>query len=190
MARSRYAKKNRDQDWLTLGEWSAEFAAAAGDRFEAFQERLKRSKRHDRIQRSWRSFYSRDKSVSGDLTEIGEGGTRGEVLLLKPNRYARLVRDHVTLVQQTPTKPEPMAANSDPRSQDQVKLARGICEHYKREHDLEGKKAERSFVAELCGDSYLHVPWDPEAGREALAGPLGEVESEPGAEPGGATESD
>jgi hypothetical protein len=165
--------------WGNLPEWSAEFAAAAIDRHEAHQEHLKRSKRHDRIRRMWSTVFMRGKNGACDETEIGSGGRRGETLFVTPNRLGRLVRDHVTMVVQTKSLPDPMAANSDAASQDQVALSKGIIEHYKREADLEGVKAERAFVAEICGDSYLHVPWDPDLGNEVAWDDQSAEETEP-----------
>lgn len=163
------SKKDKAQDWGTLTEWSPDFAAAAIDRWKAQQERLKSSKLHDRIQRAWRTFYMRGKGGNCDNTTIQDAGNKGEVLRLHVARFGRLVRDHLTLVQQTKTSPDPMAKNSDTESQGQVKIGRGVIEHYRREFDLEGVKYERAMVAELCASSYLHVMWDAGAGEEALA---------------------
>ncbi len=159
------AKRSREF-FANTDEWSEDFAAAVIDRRDAFQKRLKSSKRHDRIKRMWATVFMRNADGDCDETEISSGGRKGETLFVTPNRLGRLVRDHVTMVVQTKSLPEPQAANSDAESQDQVALAKGIIEHYKREADLEGVKAERAFVAEICGDSYLHVPWDADAGQE------------------------
>ena len=162
-----------DKNWLTRPQFSVEFAAAAIDRFDAEQKRLVDSKLHDRIQRTWRHVYARASDGSCDTTLIGATGRKGETLLLQPNRFGRIIRNHVTTVQQTKSNPEPWAANTDAASQRQTVLARGIIEHYRREHDLEGLKGDRVFVSEICGDSYVHVYWDPDAGRERLASPTG-----------------
>ena len=159
------AKRSREF-FANLDPYSEDFASAVIDRRDAFQKRLKSSKRHDRIKRMWSTVFMRDSDGNCDETEISSGGRKGETLFVTPNRLGRLVRDHVTMVEQTKSLPEPMAANSDAESQDQVALAKGIIEHYKREADLEGVKSERAFVAEICGDSYLHVPWDADAGQE------------------------
>lgn len=161
------AKNKRDKRfWLTHEPYSPEFAAAAFERFEAHQKRLKTSKLHHRIKRMWATVYMRSRDGNCDETEITTGGRNEETMFITSNRLGRIIRDHVTMVVQTKSLPEPMAANSDAESQDQVALAKGIIEHYKREADLEGIKAERALVAEICGVSYLHVPWDAQLGRE------------------------
>lgn len=175
------AKRDRTF-WANHPAWSEEFAAAAFERHEAHQEHLKRSRRHDRIRRMWGTVFMRAPDGACDETSVQSGGRRGETLFITPNRLGRLVRDHITMVTQTKSLPEPMAANSDAESQDQVELAKGIIDHYKREADLESLKAERAFVAEICGDSYLHVQWDSEAGQEVAVADAGETfgEDEPG----------
>jgi hypothetical protein len=179
MAKRRARKSAKDTYWLSLEAWSVDFSAAALERYDAEQERLKASKRHDRIQRAWRAYYARTKNGECDTTSVIEAGERGEVLLLRPNRFARLIRDHLTLVQQTPSKPNPIAANTDAASQRQSVIARGIVEHYKRDSNLESLKLARAEVAELCGDSYLHAPWDTDAGREVAADTSAGADGEP-----------
>lgn len=158
------------ENWLKLKPYSAGFAAAALERHESFQKRLQSTKQHGRMKRSWAMYYSRSHNGGGvDETELNASGERGEIVSLAPATYRRLIQDRVSLVQQTPPDPEPIALNTDPESQAQCSLVLGILDHYKREAHLEELGVERFEMASVLSESYMHVRWDGNLGDLAAA---------------------
>lgn len=157
--------KKPEQFWANLPDFSAEFAEAVMDRFEDSQKRLRASKLHDRMKRSWMMYYSRSADGSCDETHVTTAGQRDELTLISPNRYWRLTQDNLTLVMEAPPDYEPIALNSDPESQAQCALATGILDWYKRTAHLEDLGVERSEIAMVLAESFEHVRWDPNAGE-------------------------
>lgn len=155
-------------NWLSLPAFSGEFAAQAFARFEDGQDRMRYSRQHTRMLRSWRKYHSRADDSGCDETEVNQGGEQGEVLLLSPNRYRRLIQDQLALVMQTPPDFQAEAVNTDPESQAQCALALGVLDQYKRTAHLEDIGVERSEVALVLGESYLHIRWDSSRGREVM----------------------
>ncbi|HEX2675173.1 MAG TPA: hypothetical protein VHM19_01000, partial [Polyangiales bacterium] len=156
--------------WLTYEPFSTDFAKAAMDRFEAEQKRLKSSKRHDRIRRAWERVYSRDKNGACDNTLIQQRGTRGEILELQPNRFARILRDNMSDVRTSPPKFVPEALNSSAKSQDQAALGKGVLKWYERKLKLLDARIERVEIMQLASESVQHIWWDYQKGREAAVG--------------------
>lgn len=162
------ASANRDTavNWQTLTPFSTAFAAAAIERFEEHQQHIKQTKLSDRVRRSVQMYYLLARDGSWDETKINLSGDKAEIVNLAPATYRRIIQDRVSLVMQTPPDFEPLALNTDPESQSQCSLARGILDHYKREKNLEGLGVDRFEMASAMSASYTHVRWDYDAGPE------------------------
>jgi len=156
-------------NWLGLTEYSEAFASAALDRFRAHEERLRTSKRHSRMLRSWQMYYKYGAGGACDDTEINTAGSDQEILVIHSSRYRRNIQDYLALVMQTPPEPTPMAINSDPESEAQSMLCRGVLDWYRRVGHLEDMRVERAEVAAVFGESYAHARWDPDLGEEKRA---------------------
>jgi len=163
------SRRSDEKFWLTLPQYSAEFAAEAMARFRAKWERLRSTKRHNRMLRSWLMYYKYGRNGACDDTEIGEAGKKGELLLIHSSRYRRNIQDYLAQVMQTPPEPRPMALNSDPESQAQSMLCQGILDWYRRVGHLEAQRTERAEVAAVMGESFAHARWDPELGDKKRA---------------------
>jgi hypothetical protein len=160
------AERKRDTvSWLTHKGFSPDFARAALDRFEAEQKRLRESKRHDRIWRAWQVVYSRDKDGGCDNTSIQRKGPQGEVLELRPNRFARILRDNLNAVRISPPNFEPQALNSSAKAQDQALVASGILDWYQRRLHLPAMRVRRVEYMQLAGEAVQHIWWDAQRGR-------------------------
>lgn len=159
------------QNWLALGAYSEEFAKATLERFRGHVEWLKQTKRHDRAQRSWEKVYGLAKGGAVDITQLQRAGDGGEVTVYRPNRYARLIRDQVTLVEQTLPDYQPVAGNTDRETQSATKLSLGILQHYRRKLHLDDLRVERTELGLIMSVSYQHVRWDIREG-EKLISPL------------------
>lgn len=162
--------KRPAESWLTLPTFSADFAKAVIDRFEAEQKRLKESKRHDRIWRTWQVVYSRDKNGGCDNTSIQRKGPQGEILELRPNRLARLIRDNLNAVRTSPPNFEPQALNSSAKAQDQALVASGILAWYERRLHMPAMRIRRVQYMQIAGEAVQHIYFDPQRGRPVGVG--------------------
>lgn len=152
--------------WLEEEHYASAFAKAAIARFDAAQKRLRKSKRHDRIQRAWQMLYARDKDGSCDNTHINRKGAQGEILTCNVNRFARILRDQQTDIRNSPPNFEPEAINSSAKAQDAAKLARGILEWYSKELHLNEHRVHRVELLQIATEAVQHLRWDPLEGRE------------------------
>ena len=156
------------ENWLEVDYFDRRLAVAAKERKQDHFERMRDSKLHKRMFESWRLYYSRGKTGDCDDTFINLTGDRREIVNLFPATYRRLVQDRISLVMQMPPEAEPIAINTDPESQAQCALVRGILDHYNREIHLEEQGLERFEMASVLGAGFQHVRWDPELGAGAM----------------------
>lgn len=167
--------------WAAIEPLSPRFAEAVMQRFDAGIEHLKTSNRHARIQRAWSKVYSRGAHGHVDDTEISAGGNNGEVLHVSTKRFARLLRDQIALVVQTPPDYEPMALNTDHESQAQVALVQGIMLWYRQVADLSRLRVDQARMSLMATEGWKHIRWeptegqrirkDPQSGRISVGGP-------------------
>lgn len=157
--------------WYDTKPYAPQFAAAAVDRFDAHQERLRKSRLYDRMRRAWLTYYSRDSKDAGcDNTDIALAGERGELLILKPNRFRRLINDQLDVVRQTQPDYEPIAINTDAESQAQVQLVLSLLDDSSRRHNRPAQRVLQAEVAALFGEGILHGRWDGDKGKLAMVG--------------------
>ena len=150
--------KTRDQQYFaTLEHFSADFANAVVERFKAHCEGLRSSHRHNRMHRAWCMYYSRSDSGDWDDTEIQEGGSLGELTLIRPNLFRNLMQHQLNLVTQAPPGFECVAINTDSESLSQAILGNGILDYYLRVHHLDDLRRRRAKIALLLGESFLMV---------------------------------
>lgn len=167
--------KDPTRAWYDTKPYAPNFAAAAIDRFDSHQERLRKSRLYDRMRRSWLTYYSRDSKDAGcDNTDISLAGERGELLILKPNRFRRLINDQLDVVRQTLPDYEPIAINTDAESQAQVQLVLSLLDDSSRRHNRPAQRVLQAEVAALFGEGILHGRWDGDRGKVAMVDNQGE----------------
>lgn len=169
-----------ESSWLEADEYSAAFAAAVVERFDSAQKRLRKSKRHDRIQRAWQLLYARDKDGSCDATQLQLRGNKGEIVQIHIARFARILRDQQTDIRNSPPNFEPEASDSSAQSQDDAKLARGILEWYQKELDLNEFRVRRVETLQIGTEAAQHIWWDPMRGKAIAVEDTEESEPEEG----------
>jgi hypothetical protein len=162
-------------DFTSLDAYHQDFAAACMERFTTSSNELKADRRHDRMRRAWMKYYSRAEDSGVDETELNRAGERGEITLLKPNRWRRIVGDQVNQVAQQPGNPEPLALNTNPDSQTQVRLAKAIIKWYRTTAHVDSLKVDAARMAAVLLSAHWHVRWDLEEGPERGADNKGQA---------------
>lgn len=164
------AAKKPERAWYDTDPYDQAFSRAVLEKFRAHQDVLKRSKLYERMKRAWALFYHRDRNADCDNTDIQFGGERGEIIILKPARFRRLINDQVDVVRQTLPNYEPVALNTDAESQAQTQLVLSILEDSGRRHHRPEQRVASAEMAALLGESVLHGRWDPNKGRVLATG--------------------
>ena len=167
---SRSLSGRDDKPWMAYE--GAELAARVLDRFAAHKERLKSSKRHARMLRSWCAYNARGKDGSWDTTEISEGGQAGELTLIKPNEYRNLAQHTLQLATASQPAYDAVAGNTDAESQAQAILGQGLLDYYHHSKGLDELRKRRSETAIVLGESFLLAPWSDNAGAKYLSKPV------------------
>lgn len=160
---------DRQNNWLALPTFGADFTAAAIERFGSREERLKDSHLADRMKRSWCEYYLRDEkggcSAGIDKSKLNLEGERGEIIDLSPAIYRQKIQSRISLAVQTPPATEAVALNTDSKSQRQCRLALGVIDYYRTVHHVEDLRLERFEMSSVLAESYLHVRWDKQKGK-------------------------
>lgn len=168
--------KTTQNDRFFLAEPKSEdLAKRIVERFQHHTHRLKGSNRHDRIMRTWRTYYSRSNDGNWDDTHITPGGEQGELSIFRPNEFRNLILHILTMATSAPPNYDPQAINTDAESLQAAILARGLLDYYNHALDLAKKRKTRGEIAMVCGESFLYAPWDPTMGEQYAADENGKV---------------
>lgn len=141
-----------------------------------YRDRLLQEGRLDLWRRSERTYYGQDaEGGMANSAAVTFGGEDGELVMIRVNHYASILKGLLaTAVSKRPAY-EPRASNSDAESAQQVTLARSLLEFYQREIDIEGVRIETARSAELFGEAYTAIRWNPFIGKPVgLVGPDGQ----------------
>lgn len=161
----------------------ADLAQRVLERFEHGASRLKDTRRDRRITRAWRSYYARSDQGTWDTTEIADGGSAGELTLIKPNEFRNLLQHTLTLATASPPAYDPVAVSTDSESQAQTALARGLLDYYHKSKGFDDWRKRRAEIALLMGESMLIAPWDSNSGEvyltQSVAGADGKTVDRP-----------
>lgn len=95
------------------------------------------------FRRQWRSnchYYGVSPGSNAQTDMIRAGGKSGQLAMIKVNHYRNLGQHLVQLTTSQKPSPQPIATNTDAKSQKQVTLSKGILDYYSRE-----KRIDRSL---------------------------------------------
>lgn len=146
---------------------SDKLPGAVWHRFKHGQSALRSSGKHDRLQRSWRTYYARgDKGQWGDTTQIGKGGKRGELTQISPNHYRNLTQHVLSMITGAPPNRGAEAGNTDADGMQQAMLADGIVEHFAHDGGLDQRIAKALEMSLVLTESWIGGVWDPNLGDE------------------------
>lgn len=113
----------------------------------------------------WRNSMS-TYTKSGDRNgHIMNGGEYGEYSIMGVNHYHNLINHIVAMTTQQKPTFEPMATNTDYKSQSQTILAGALLEYYMNEKHLDRIVKNAVQYAILYGEGFVKVEWESEAGE-------------------------
>lgn len=113
----------------------------------------------------WRnsmSSYTRNGDLHG---QIIRGGAHGEISKICINHYRNLISHIVALTTQNKTSYEPIATNTDYKSQSQTILARSLLDYYLNEMKLDRLTKLAVQNAIIYGEGFIKVEWNASAGE-------------------------
>jgi hypothetical protein len=87
------------------------------------------------FRRMWRSlqhYYGISPGSNAQTDLVRSGGKAGQLAMMKVNHFRNLGQNIIQLTTSSRPSPQPVAANSDAKSQQQVSLAKGILDYYNR----------------------------------------------------------
>lgn len=97
--------------------------------------------------------------------QVQPGGQEGEYRTMNVNHFRNLLLHIKQLVTSQRPAFEPRAVNSDPKSQKQTILARGILDYYMREKRVERDLDTALDYALAFGEGFVHTRWDANLGN-------------------------
>lgn len=140
-------------------------AIAVFDRVAEFYEAITKNGMLD----LWRRVHAMYFGLSDDggehlSSDIQFGGSFDERVYAKANHFRSIVQYLVTVTVSERPEFSPRAINSDPKSMEQVPVARSVLEYYMRETGLERRTKSVMERAILYGRAYMWCSWDPGMG--------------------------
>lgn len=106
--------------------------------------------------RSYRTYYKPFRT----LGQLGVDGDKGQFTTMNVNHYRNLLQHLLVMVTQQRPWFEPMATNTDYKSQAQTVLARGLLEYYLREKRMDRVLKTACEFALTAGEGYVTAEWD------------------------------
>lgn len=141
-----------------------EIAKKIEAKFDEYRDWMVQTGYAARIQAAYNCFYG----FNSDGT-LRVARDAKEVANVNVNHYKSLIKRLHQLVTENKLAFQPRAKNSDTKSQIESDLAKGICEYYGDEKDMNGKLRDGVLGALIMFEHYLHAPWDVAEGYELTA---------------------
>jgi len=110
---------------------------ALHNKVDQFYNFMNQSGMFRRMWRSMQHYYGISPTSNAQSDMIRTGGRTGQLGMMKVNHFRNLAQNVIQLVTSQRPAPQPVAANSDAKSQQQVSLAKGILDYYNREKRIE-----------------------------------------------------
>lgn len=131
------------------------------DKVDNFYNYLLASGRLDLYRRSW-SYYYRPLLNGAMLNPAGE---QGELTTITTGNYRNLLSHLEVMTTQQKASFEPIAANSDVKSQSQVILCASLLDYYMKQKRLERNFKQSVKDALIFGEGFIRVEWDVTGGK-------------------------
>lgn len=121
------------------------------------------------------NYYGRGDSGRTSSSEILAGGNEGQLRMVKVNHVRNMGLHLLQLTTSQKPAPQPIATNSDARSQKQVVLAKGILEYYNREKRVGDVLRRAAECAILYSEGFVKSEWDAKIGDPVGRDETGEI---------------
>lgn len=154
----------QDAYWAAMPN-SADVVRELQARQSRYREWLDETRATRRALRSLRSYYGFGPNGTGDSTELGSSGERGEFVEMAVNEYGGLVEQ--AYAQLVATKPafQAVPKSGDYASRAQAAFADKLLTTVDTDNHLEEKEDEATKVGLLCREGWVALSWDKTAGE-------------------------
>lgn len=144
-----------------------DLAAEADRRVERFYGGLQNSFMYKRWCRAYRIYYGlAGQEDPFDISKAGQAGDRDQLTSIKINHAGSLARNSIALISQTVPEFEPIPANSDYETLEQVDWTKRALAYYMDTRGVGQKLYDTAQGAAIFGMSMLVPEWDPLAGEK------------------------
>ena len=156
--------------------WAAspieEIAQEIESKFDNYRQWLQTSGYSYRIRATYNTFYG--------FNDDGSIETRRDIdnlAHINVNHFKSLISRLHIMITESKLDFQPRAINSDPKSDIEANLAKGICEYYNAEKDMNAVTSEAVLSALIMLETYVHAPWDISEGYELTADEQGVIKT-------------
>lgn len=101
---------------------------------------------------------------NGTSHGISRGGKSSQLALMKVNHFRNLGQHLLQLTTSQRPAPQPIATNSDSKTQEQVIIAKGILEYYSREKRIDRILRQAAEQAIVYSEGYVLTEWNTKGG--------------------------
>ena len=105
-------------------------------------------------------YFGISPNNNGDTSQIRQGGKHGQISLIKVNHIRNIGQHLLQLTTSQRPSPDPVAVNSDAKSQKQSIIARGILDYYGREKRVDRQLRDSAEFAVVGGEGYVVTTWE------------------------------
>lgn len=111
-------------------------------------------------------------SQNGNSSQrVNEGGTEGELSLIKVNDLHNLVQNQLVMVTSQRPAGIARATNIDTQSLKAARIGSAIAEFYMSQAGFETKFVQATEIALLCDEGFIDLFWDKKKGKEIAYDP-------------------
>jgi len=143
---------------------SSEIGSEIKDRIDQFYVFMNQSGIFRRMWKSMAHYYGVSPTTNASTDGIRPGGRNSQLSMMKVNHFRNLGSHLIQLIMSQRIKPQPVAINSDAKSQRQTTIAAGVIDYYSREKRIDRKLREAVEAAVICGDGFVQTTFSPSGG--------------------------
>lgn len=154
-----------------------EVGAALRERVDRYWNFMNGSGIFNRMWYSHLHYHGLSPTSNSSSHQVNPGGKHGQLAMVKVNHFRNLGQHLVQLTTSQRPAPQPIATNSDAKSQKQTTLAKGILEYYSREMRVDRVLRDAAELAVVMSEGFVKCEWDGTAGNslgEGTNGPIRE----------------
>lgn len=108
-------------------------------------------------------YFGVSPSSNNSTESVRPGGKNGQLALVKINHLRNLAQHLIQLTTSQKPSPDPIATNTDAKSQQQCTLARGVLDYYSREKRVDRVLRKAAEYAVVGGDGFVLTTWQSDA---------------------------
>lgn len=117
----------------------------------------------DKWKRAYLAYYGMSEA-GVDGSKLTQGGTNGELYIVKCNHFRSLLQNLLTLTTSQRPALQPKAQNTDSKSLNQTVLARSVLDYYLTEKRLEKELKKAVEFSLIAAEGFLTEEWNATAG--------------------------